>query len=195
MLNNINNSTNPNFGANLRITSPVKDSIRLQNIQKVFSEKTADMKDTLSMTRLGEEWNNMECYFLGTNQETAIGGFFKTSLDSMMETLSDNQIVTKLIKTLKAMKELNKREVSTFGFDDEKYRAKHEQKRNLLIAQGYKAKGDDIMASRFEVLANCFGKKLKKIEAEETKINNKFLKRLDSIAEGDKDILNLKESM
>ncbi len=195
MLNNINNSTNPNFGAKLRITTPVKDNVRLQNIQKAFAEKTAEINDTLSMTRLGEDWNNMECYYLGTNQDKAIGGFFKTSLDSMMETLSDNDIVTKLVKTLKAMKELNKREGACLGFEDGKYRAEHEQKRNLLIAQNCREKGDEVMAGRFEFLAGCFGKKLAKIEAEETKINNRFLERLNAIADGDEDILNLKESM
>lgn len=192
MLNNINNTT---FGAKFRVTTPVKDNVRLQNIQKAFSEKTAEINDTLSMTRLGNEWDNMECYYLGTNQDKAIGGFFKTSLDSMMETLSDNDIVTKLVKTLKAMKELNKREYSCMGFDNEKYRAEHEQKRNMLIAQGCRDKGDEVMAGRFEFLASCFGKKLAKIEAEESKINNRFLERLNKIAEGDEDILNLKESM
>lgn len=195
MFNNINTPVNPNFGANLRITIPVKDSSRLENIQKAFSAKTTEIKDTLSIAQLGKEWDNMECYYIGKNQDNAIIGSLKTSLDTMLETLSDNDIVTKLVKTLKAMKELNKKEIAAFGFENQKYRAEHEYKRNMLIAQDCREKGQEVMASRFEALAGIYGKKLQKIINEETQINNRFLERLNSIADGDEEILDLKNSI
>lgn len=195
MLNNINNTNNPAFGANLRIATAVKDTARLENIKKVFAERTPEFKETLSITHLGEEWNNMEYIHIGSNPETDTGAFFRSSLETIMESLSDNEIVTKLIKGLKGLKEVKKREYSSLGFEDEKYRAEHEQKRNMLIANDCREKGDTVMASRFEFLANCFGKKIAKIDNETSKINNRFMERLNSIADGDEDILNFAKTI
>ena len=189
MLNNINN-TNPAFGANLRIATAVKDTARLENIKKAFAERTPEFKETLSVTRLGEDWNNMDYVHIGSNHEIDTGAFFKSSFSTLMENLSDNEIVTKLIKGLKGLKEAKKREYATLGFENERYRAEHEQKRNMLIANNSREKGDTLMASRFEYLANCFGKKIAKIDEENIRINNRFMERLNSIADGDEDILN-----
>lgn len=195
MLNNINNTNNTAFGAKLRITTPVKDNVRLQNIQKTFAEQTQKITDTLSMTRLGEDWNNMECYYLGSSPEKSAGGFLKNSFDTMLETMSDNEIVNKMVKVLQAMKALNKREGALIGFDSSKYTANHEQNRNLLIAKDCREKGNETMAKRFEFLANCFSRKLQNIAEQEKKINDNFIEKLKFIADGDEEIMNFKNYM
>lgn len=193
MLNNINNTNSPAFGAKLKISTTVKDSARLANITKAFEERTPQFKETLSLTSLGREWDNHEYLHIGTNHEIDTGAFFKTSLDTMMDNLSDNEIVTKLVKGLKALKEVKKREFTTMGSEDKKHIAEHEQKRNNLIAASCREKGQDVMASRFEYLAKCFGKKILKIDKEIYESNCKFLDKLDKIADGDEDILYFRE--
>lgn len=185
----INNTNSPSFGANLRIATPVKNGAKLQNIQKAFAEKTSDIKGTLSISNLGKEWDNLDYLHLGKNT-LSHGAFFKNSLNTLVETLSEEEVVAKLIKGLKGLKEVQKKEIGTLGFREQEYRAQHEQERNMLIAQNYRQQGKDTMASRFEYLAECFGKKVEKIENETNRINSNFAEKLEAIAEGDEDVLN-----
>ncbi len=189
MLNNIDNTT---FKANLRITTPVKDKARLENIQKLFSERTSEMKDTLSLSTL-KNWGNAECVYLGKEPESSLGAFFKATFESMMETMPDSDIADKMVKSLKAFRAVNKREYALLGFESEKRSAEFEQKRNSTIAQSCRSNGDEVMAKRFDFLANCFGKKLAKFKTQEEKINNRFFTQLAEIAQGDEDILNFKD--
>lgn len=193
MLNNINNTNSTAFGAKLRISTTVKDGARLANIQRTFEERTPRFKETLSLTSLGKEWDNHEYLHIGTNHETDTGAFLKSSLDTMMDNLSDNEIVTKLVKGLKALKEVKRREFTVLGSEDKRSIAEHEQKRNNLIAESCREKGQDLMASRFDYLAKCFGKKIQNIDKAIYESNCKFLDRLNKIAEGDEDILNFQE--
>lgn len=191
MLNNINDTT---FKANFRVTAPVKDAARLKNIQRIFSENTAQFKDTLSLSKI-EDFGMPECFYAGTNPEKSNVVGFMDSFDTIMERLSDNEVAAKLVKTFKSIKALNKRDGALSASDWDTYRAQHEQKRNLTIAQGCRAKGDEVMAQRFEFLANCFGKKVKKAEELRQAEDAKFLDRLAKIADGDEDILKISNFM
>ena len=65
MLNNINDTT---FKANFRVTAPVKDAARLKNIQRIFSENTAQITDTLSLSKI-EDFGLPECFYVGSKPE------------------------------------------------------------------------------------------------------------------------------
>ncbi len=191
MLNNINDTT---FKANFRVSTPVKDTARLKNIQRIFSENTTQYKEVLSLSKI-EDFGINECLYAGTKPEKSNVVSFTESFDSIMERLSDNDIVTKLIKTLKAIKALNKREFAGTNREWDKYRAQHEKERNLRIAESCRENGDEIMAQRFQFLADCFNKKLTKIELQRQKDDTSFLKALAKIADGDEDILNFSNNM
>lgn len=191
MLNNINDTS---FKANFRVTAPIKETSRLANIQRLFSEKTPELKDTLSLTKV-EDFGMPECFHIGANPEKSSVVAFRESFDNMLEKLSDNDIVTKLIKTLQSIKALNKREGALMGRDYTTDRAQHEQERHLLIAKSCREKGNNIMAQRFEYIANCFGKKLEKVRQEHQAVDETFLKKLAQIADGDEDILRFSNYM
>lgn len=190
MLNNINTGNETAFKASFRVNVPVKDSARLKNIQTLFAEKTGDMKDILSISK-ADGFEGQECLFVGSNIDNSVCAFLENKIDTMMEKLSDNDIATKLVKALKVLKSLNRKELATRELEGEMYRANHEIKRNKTIAANCREKEDIIMADRFEFLASCFQKKLDKINAKRDSIKSNMIDKIEKIAEGDKDILDM----
>lgn len=194
-MNNINDSINNTaFKATFRVTSPVKDAVRLKNIQTMFSEQTKEMKDILSVSKV-KDLENRECFYTGTKPENSVGAFFETSIDTMMSKLSDNDFVTKMIKVLKGLKELNKRETVLLSNDRGIYRAQANKDRNLKIAQQCRANNNPVMATRFEFLASCFGEKVRQLELRQNDMDANVVSKLEKIADGDADVLSLKDCM
>lgn len=193
MIDSVSGANNqPAFKATLRIETAVKDSARLKGIAKAFSAKTADMKDILSISSNIAEYDNKECFYLGKKYENSAAAFFEDSFDTMMEKLNDNDLVTKLVKIAKSIRAVNKRDAYYERNHSERFRLQAEQRRNQRIAQGCREKGDDVMASRFDVLAGIFGKRLAKMDAEQQKVDANTLKTIEKVADGDAEILAMK---
>ncbi len=192
MLNNIDNTS---FKARFAIAAPIKDSARIKNIQKIFAENTKPYKETLTLTKMNDITSDLELLHTGSKVENSLSVVFKDPFNSMMEKYSDNEIATKLVKALKTLKALGRRDCEVLGLDSSAYRAEHEQNRNALIANDFRKKGNENMAKRFDYLASCFGKQIEKINQKQQEADSKFLSRLEEIADGDQDILYFSSSM
>ncbi len=182
----------PSFKANLTVLTKVKDNARLQNIQRIFSERTPELTDTLALTKYGDDNNHKEYYFIGTKAEQSVNGFLKDTLDNMMKKLSDNEIASKLVKVMKALKELNLMETTAFNFASTRFKLKQEIQCNLKIADDCHEKGEDIISKRHIFIAKCLSKKLDRLDTEQRRSNNLFLRNLLIIADGDREIMNFK---
>ena len=94
MLNNINDTT---FKANFRVTAPVKDAARLKNIQRIFSENTAQITDTLSLSKI-EDFGLPECFYVGSKPEKSNVVAFMDSF--LTPELWNDFLITKLQQSL-----------------------------------------------------------------------------------------------
>lgn len=192
MLNNIDNTS---FKARFAVSAPIKDSVRIKNIQKIFSENTKSYTDTLTLTRLDDFAEGFEVLHKGANPENSPTVSFGKSFNSLLEKFSDNEIATKLIKALKTIKALGTRDGEVLGLESSIYRAEHEQNRNTLIANNFREKGNETMAKRFEYLAQCYGKQVEKIKQKQQNADANFINKLNEIADGDQDILYFSNAM
>lgn len=195
MLNSVNNNSNQtSFKAFLKVSEPI-DKTRLKNIQKIFSQKTSDIKDTLTVSHIGKGEDKEEVYYLGQDYAKGTWGSLKTSFADMMENLSDNEIATKLAKVAGALKVISVREFLSSDSDSEALRYQQEKKRCLKISEIFVSKGNELMASRFRGLAGIYDKKLDQFNKRQQNIDNYYLKKLKTIADGDKEILEFKNLM
>lgn len=188
-------SNQPAFKATLRVNTPVGDFERLKGIQRLFKEKTPEIRDILTISSRIKEYDNNECYYLGKKYENSVAVFCKDSLDTMMEKLSDNDIVTKMIKMAKSLKVLNKRDALYDVRQSSIYAAQQEQQKYLHIAQKCYNHGNEAMAHRFEVLAGFYGRKAEKIKTEQTEVDTNAYAKIREIAQGDEDISDVANLM
>lgn len=193
MLNNINNVNNSTaFKANLKINVPVKNAERMANICKIFSERTAKSADTLTVSKIVDEDMVINEAIRHGDSKSGIVVSFKNSIDSMMENLTDNEIATKFVKTLRSFKFINKQDAFADATMNEAYRLQHGQKKNASLANSCREKGDNIMAERFDWIANCLEQKQQKLKETQQKETAKFQKSIENIAKGDEDILDFR---
>lgn len=198
---NINNNSssiqNPNsalsFRAALKTDLPVKDLKRFANIQDLFAKKTQHYaSDVVSLTK-SKDKSFAEFTVLAMNKNNVSVGDYKyshiiDSIDSMMDKMTDNQIVKKFINYFKMMKKEEQFDKSVVAADKTIEHLTAVRDKNLFVARRCSESGNQTLAAKYDTIAKSVKDKLDSVmyahEAEKAKI----LSDMDKIAKNEPEL-------
>lgn len=183
-------SNQPAFKAAFKTDISVSDVKRLANIQKIFAAKTQHyVNDTLTLTMSKDPiFQNYPVVTTNTNKLGVDDYKFShiiEPLDDLMETMSDNQIVKKLVNYFKMLK---KEEAFDKCMDTANKKIQHLdllKEKNEFTADRCLVSGNTAMADRYNALARNIQKKLDSVVLQKDKDRAQLIGDMTKIAENE----------
>lgn len=192
---NFSNHANPcaiSFQAAFKTEIPVKDAERLLNIKKLFAQKTQHYNsDTLTLTRSKDPCFSE--YPILTITDEIFAGDYKyahivDNFDELMQSMTDRQIVKKLINYFKIMKKEAEYDNYVKKTDNILENLKRKIKAYKQGAENCAESGDEVFASRYRTIAQSIQGRINSISAEKQQKTSKILSVIDKIAENEPDL-------
>ena len=200
---NFSNSSNRSavsFQAALRTEIPVKDLERLANIKKLFGKATEHYKsDTLTYT-MSKDPAFAEYPVVTTTPNRISCGEYRYShlidnFDELMQKMSDNQIVKKLVNYFKTMKKEEQFDNFMDGINKEIGNVKNSKDKNLLTAKLSARRGNNKTAAQFRTLAENNQKRIDSLEAQKLKEGNRILQDIEKSVKNEPDLAHVPDAI
>ena len=199
---NFSNSSNRSavsFQAALRTEIPVKD-LELANIKKLFSKATEHYKsDTLTYT-MSKDPSFAEYPVVTTTPNRTICDDYRYShlidnFDELMQKMSDNQIVKKLVNYFKTMKKEEQFDNFMDSINKEIDNVKSSKNKNLLTAELSARRGNNKTAAQFRTLAENNQKRIDSLEAQKLKEGNRILQDIEKSVKNEPDLSHVPDAI
>ena len=196
-INSNYNNTKLSFQARFISELPVKNVKRLANIQELFSQKTQQYaEDTLTLTKSKDS-----CFgdypLLAFGKEMLCGDYryshIVDNMDELMQSMTDNQIVKKLINYFKVMKKEQQFDKYVDETDNSLKELRKVKKQNAEIAKNLLIRGKTTLSSRYRTLATLNKRKIEALEVEKAQKAGKILSDMEKIAINEPDLAHVPE--
>lgn len=191
------NYSNTKFSFQARFVSdlPVKNVKRLTNIQELFSKKTQHYaEDTLLLTK-SKDSSFGDYPILALGKEMCCGDYRYShivgSMDELMQSMSDNQIVKKLINYFKVMKKEQQFDKYVDQTDKSLKGLREVRKQNAEIAKDLLMRGKTSLSSRYRMLATHNKRKIEALETEKAKKAGQILTDMEKITVKEPDLAHV----
>jgi hypothetical protein len=182
----------PAFKASLKVSTLVKDAKRLENIKELFAQKTSRYTDEyLHLDFVNEERNSLSATIGSTlkrRPDESAPHLIPRTLDDMMEELSDNEIVAKLVKYFKGLKFESKIDKQLEPLQKRVYHLEALAEWNSHKASVFESQGNKRYANAYKIFAERNLKQAEQVKKEIPGIKEKRLNILGKIAKGDPDL-------
>lgn len=196
-INSNYNNTKLSFQARFISELPVKNVKRLANIQELFSQKTQQYaEDTLTLTK-SKDSSFGDYPLLAFGKEMLCGDYryshIVDNMDELMQSMTDNQIVKKLINYFKVMKKEQQFDKYVDETDNSLKELRKVKKQNAEIAKNLLIRGKTTLSSRYRTLATLNKRKIEALEVEKAQKAGKILSDMEKIAINEPDLAHVPE--
>ena len=196
-INSNYNNTKLSFQARFISELPVKNVKRLANIQELFSQKTQQYaEDTLTLTK-SKDSSFGDYPLLAFGKEMLCGDYryshIINNIDELMQSMTDNQIVKKLINYFKVMKKEQQFDRYVDETENSLKGLRKVKKQNAEIAKDLLLRGKTTLSSRYRTLATLNKRKIEALEAEKAKNAEKILNDMEKITVNEPDLAHVPE--
>ena len=196
-INSNYNNTKLSFQARFISELPVKNVKRLANIQELFSQKTQQYaEDTLTLTK-SKDSSFGDYPLLAFGKEMLCGDYryshIINNMDELMQSMTDNQIVKKLINYFKVMKKEQQFDRYVDETENSLKGLRKVKKQNAEIAKDLLMRGKTTLSSRYRTLAILNKRKIEALEAEKAKNAGKILNDMEKITVIEPDLAHVPE--
>ena len=190
MQNNINNLS---FKATITPLTKIKNKNAFVEAKKIFQEATKDFPNEnmyISKNLVGETSMYLS--------DHANGKIFRTeeicinNIDKQIEELGINDFANKLINTFKALKLQDGMLKEISALSNEMVKLKNIMKININAAHNCSAEGKDLIAHRYQVLAENNKGKIKQLSVQQKALTDKYNRKIDEFCKQYKEFIQLK---
>lgn len=186
-LNQQNSNQALSFKAAFKTELPVKNLKRLANIQDLFAKKTQHYaNDTLTLT-VSKDPSFKDYPVLTTNPSKMGCEDYKyshliDSLDTLMDKMSDNEIVKKFVNYFKMMKKEEAFDNSVAQADKVVKHLTAVKDKNEFLAKSCFESGKNTLGLQYEAIANNIQKKLDSVKLQHETDKTKMISDMEKIA-------------
>ena len=193
-MNSVNGYNNLSFQAKLKVSVPVKDKARLNQIKEIFAQKTQKYPDdVLHISEnpdkdIFDAPSQMYHMNIGKPDKYEYPAHLLKDLDVFMAELTDKEIVRKFVKLFKSLKAEYAYSKKEHHIDSSISSLTKALRKNAVTRARYKRLGKDEYAKTYDTLISNNEKRLETLRQQQIMEEAKVAGKLEKITKGDEDL-------